>query len=72
MVPCQKVLSQSLQNETALTVITGACIGCFSSMEMVLYELKMKVGLSLFEIDINVHVTCDNIKYLAVCTIFKK
>ena len=64
---CQKVLSQSLKNEMSLTIVTGpACrfgTVVLSSKEMVLYELKMKVDLvfiiSLFEIDISVHITHD-------------
>ena len=75
---CQKVLSQSLKNEMSLTVVIGACFGGSFFTEMVLYELKMKVDwyllyrcLKLTSVCMLI-VTCDNINYLAVCTIFEK
>ena len=37
------MLSQSLKNEMSLTVVIRASLVVLSTMEMVLYEIKMKV-----------------------------
>ena len=77
MVQCQNVLSQPFKNEMSLTVVIGACFGGFF-FQMVLYELKMKVNWHLFYCCLKLtpvcmlNVTCDNINYLPVCTIFEK
>ena len=63
MVQCQKVLSQSLRNEMSLTVIIGACFdGSFfhgNGFVWIKDESWLVFIISLFEIDISVHVTRD-------------
>ena len=60
-----------------VTPLLGHAVVVLSSVEMVLYELKMKDDwyliyrcLKLTSV-CTLRVTCDNINYLAACTIFK-
>ena len=71
MVQCQKVLSQSLKNEMSLTVVIGACFGGSffhgNGFVWIKDESWLVFIISLFEIDISVHVTRDMWQHKLSC-----
>ena len=71
LVHCQKVLSQSPQNEMSLAVIIGACSGGSffhrNGFAWIKDERWLVFIISLFEIDISVHVTRDMWQHKLSC-----